>query len=95
MKDSSTSTTGTFPVLSRYISLTWDSQEDILQSYARKYGFDYSIIRPNNIIGTAAGNYMNEAIAIGLYIAVSKALGGPVLFPGTRNPPASQFQSPN
>lgn len=29
------------------------------------------------------GNYMNEAIPMGLYIAVSKELGGPIMFPGT------------
>jgi hypothetical protein len=56
---------------------------DLVKEYGPKHNFDWVEIRPNNIIGAVSGNFMNEAIAIGLYIAVQKELGGPVLFPGT------------
>lgn len=64
-----------------------------MKEYSGKHGFDYAVVRPNNIIGTAAGNYMNEAIAIGLYIAVCRELGGPVLFPGTCRLPLYLYYS--
>ncbi|TGZ80324.1 hypothetical protein EX30DRAFT_320228 [Ascodesmis nigricans] len=58
-------------------------QENILRELAPKHNFTFSVVRPSNILGAAAGNYMNEGIAIGLYISVSRELGTPILFPGT------------
>ncbi|KAA8903649.1 hypothetical protein FN846DRAFT_891059 [Sphaerosporella brunnea] len=55
----------------------------LCKEYGAKHGFDWVEIRPNNIISAVSENFMNEAIAIGLYVPVHKELGEPVIFPGT------------
>lgn len=57
-------------------------QEDILSELGARHGFTYSIIRPMTIIGALKGNYLNLAIALGLYLAVTKELGDAPLFNG-------------
>ena len=59
-------------------------QEDILKNTSATYGFDYAIVRPLTIIGALKGNYLNLAIALGLYLAVTKELGDTPLFNGNR-----------
>lgn len=38
---------------------------------------------PNDVIGIAKGNFMNLATAVGIYAAVTKELGRPLVFPGS------------
>jgi hypothetical protein len=59
------------------------NQEDILQELAPAQNFTWSVTRPSHIIGAVKGNYMNLAIALGLYLSVQKELKQPVVFPGT------------
>ncbi|OZJ03126.1 hypothetical protein BZG36_03877 [Bifiguratus adelaidae] len=60
-------------------------QEDMLQEAAFKNKWKYVITRPNIIIGIAKGNYMNFAVSVGLYAALQKELGRPLVFPGNGN----------
>ncbi|PQE21288.1 hypothetical protein CJF32_00006421 [Rutstroemia sp. NJR-2017a WRK4] len=73
-----------FPVLTTN-NFTYYRQEDILSELAPKQNFTYSITRPSHILGAAKGNYMNLAIALGLYFVVQKELGEPAIFPGTEH----------
>lgn len=57
-------------------------QEDYLRSMAQKVGFEFSILRPQLIIGSAYGVAMNLAPIIGAYAAICRELGEPFGFPG-------------
>ena len=59
-------------------------QEDILKESGSKYGFDYTIVRPLTVIGALKGNYLNLAIALGLYLAVTKELRDIPIFNGNK-----------
>ncbi len=58
------------------------TQEDILRRRAAEKGLDWSILRPDIIVGDAAGNPMNIAMVIGVLAAISKATNTPLRFPG-------------
>ncbi|HET6293011.1 MAG TPA: SDR family oxidoreductase, partial [Kribbella sp.] len=53
-----------------------------LQARAETRGWGWSAIRPAVVGGTALGNPMNLAVAIGVYASMSKELGVPLRFPG-------------
>ena len=57
-------------------------QEDYLKGVASKAGFQYSILRPQLIIGSAYGVAMNLAPIIGAYAAITREEGEPFGFPG-------------
>lgn len=60
-------------------------QQQILAHAAKKAGWEWVATLPEDILGYARGNFMNEATSIGLYCAVSKALPGSELpFPGSK-----------
>ena len=59
------------------------TQEDTLRRRADAGEFDWSILRPDVIIGNVAGNPMNMAMVIGVFAAISKATGTPFRFPGS------------
>ena len=58
-------------------------QEDFLAELGAKQGFTYSVVRPCHIIGAVKGNFMNLAMALGLYFVIQKELDQPAVFPGT------------
>jgi nucleoside-diphosphate-sugar epimerase len=58
------------------------TQEDLLRSRAAAQGLEWSILRPDVVVGDAVGNPMNIAMVIGVYAALSKAAGAPLRFPG-------------
>lgn len=60
------------------------TQEDLLRQRAREHGFDFTILRPEGVTGYSTGNPMNLLLVIGVYAAISKELGLPLRFPGTR-----------
>lgn len=57
-------------------------QEDYLKELAAARHFDFTILRPQLIIGAAYGVAMNLAPVIGAYAAVCRELGEPFGFPG-------------
>ncbi|KAL5365156.1 hypothetical protein BJX96DRAFT_179584 [Aspergillus floccosus] len=61
------------------------TQQRILEGAAARGNWEWICTLPNDVIGYAKNNFMNEATALGLYCAVSKALpGSKLLFPGNR-----------
>ena len=57
-------------------------QEDWLKAQAAAQGFEFTILRPQLIIGAAYGVAMNVAPVIGAYAALCRELGEPLSFPG-------------
>ena len=60
------------------------SQENELRARAAQDGPAWSILRPDVVLGDAAGNAMNIATIIGAYAAITRADGAAFRFPGTR-----------
>lgn len=60
------------------------TQEDLLRRNATERGFAFTALRPEGVTGYATGNPMNLLLVIGVYAAISKELGLPLRFPGTR-----------
>jgi nucleoside-diphosphate-sugar epimerase len=61
----------------------YQTQEGELRARSEAGGPGWSILRPDVIIGDAAGNAMNIATVIGAFAAISKASGAAFRFPGT------------
>lgn len=60
-------------------------QERILSEAASKGRWEWVVTLPEDVIGYAKGNFMNEATALALYCGVSKVLPGSQLpFPGCK-----------
>jgi nucleoside-diphosphate-sugar epimerase len=60
-------------------------QERILKDAATRGNWEWVVTLPEDVLGYARGNFMNEATALGLYCAVSKALPGSELpYPGCK-----------
>jgi nucleoside-diphosphate-sugar epimerase len=62
----------------------YQTQEDELRARAEAGGPSWSILRPDVVIGDAAGNAMNIATVVGAFAALSKASGAAFRFPGTQ-----------
>jgi nucleoside-diphosphate-sugar epimerase len=58
------------------------TQQDDLRARGEERGFEWSILRPDVVIGDAAGNAMNIAMVIGAFAALSQAEGAALRFPG-------------
>lgn len=79
------------PLLEKNVGgVTWPTifyyeQQRILADAAKEGSFEWVVTLPEDVLGYARGNFMNEATSIGLYCAVSKALPGSELpFPGSK-----------
>lgn len=59
------------------------AQEDLLRERQVNDGLDWSILRPDVVVGDIAGNPMNIAMVIGVFAALSKQAGVPLRFPGS------------
>lgn len=58
------------------------TQEDELRTRQRAGGPDWTILRPDVVVGDALGNPMNIAMVIGAFAALSRAEGAAFRFPG-------------
>jgi nucleoside-diphosphate-sugar epimerase len=58
------------------------TQEDELRTRAARGGPAFAILRPDVVVGDAAGNAMNIAMVIGAYAALCRASGAAFRFPG-------------
>lgn len=68
----------------RYLSPNfYYTQEDLLRERAAQGEFEWSILRPDVVVGDIAGNPMNIALVIGAFAALSKQAGVPLRFPGS------------
>lgn len=59
------------------------TQEDLIRERAAQGEFEWSILRPDVVVGDIAGNPMNIALVIGAFAALSKQAGVPLRFPGS------------
>jgi nucleoside-diphosphate-sugar epimerase len=57
-------------------------QEDYLRQRQRGRGWHWTVLRPQAVIGFALGSAMNMLAATGVYAAISRAMGLPLVFPG-------------
>jgi nucleoside-diphosphate-sugar epimerase len=58
-------------------------QEDILIDRAARGELEWSILRPDVVVGDIAGNPMNIAMVIGAFAALSALANAPLRFPGS------------
>lgn len=58
-------------------------QEDFLRTASRGQRWTWTALRPEAVMGLAVGNPMNLLMVIAVYALISKALGVPLVFPGT------------
>jgi nucleoside-diphosphate-sugar epimerase len=61
----------------------YQTQEATLRDAAENGGPSWSILRPDVVVGDAAGNAMNIATVIGAFAALSRATGSAFRFPGS------------
>jgi nucleoside-diphosphate-sugar epimerase len=59
-------------------------QEDLLRERQKGKAWSFTALRPEAVCGFAVGNPMNLLTVIAVYAAISKELGIPLRFPGTR-----------
>jgi nucleoside-diphosphate-sugar epimerase len=59
------------------------AQEDLLRERGAAGEFEWSILRPDVVVGDVVGNPMNIVMVIGVFAALSKATGIPLRFPGS------------
>lgn len=57
-------------------------QEDFLRERKPRRGWNFSILRPQLVMGHAINSPMNVIAAVGAYAAISRKLGLPLSFPG-------------
>jgi nucleoside-diphosphate-sugar epimerase len=69
----------------------YQTQEAELASRCATGRYDYAILRPDVVIGDAAGNPMNIATVIGAYAAICRATGAAFRFPGSETVYRSVF----
>ncbi|MFC0410364.1 SDR family oxidoreductase [Roseomonas elaeocarpi] len=63
----------------------YQTQEAELRSRQAQGRYDWSILRPDVVVGDAAGNAMNIATVIGAYAALCRARGAAFRFPGSEH----------
>jgi len=59
------------------------AQEDFIRARQAGTGWSFTIFRPQAVIGFALGSAMNLLSAIGVYAAISRELGLPLVWPGS------------
>jgi len=59
------------------------AQEDLLREHAAAGEFEWSILRPDVVVGDIAGNPMNIVMVMGVFAALSRQAGVPLRFPGS------------
>lgn len=59
------------------------AQEDLLRERAAAGEFEWSILRPDVVVGDIVGNPMNIVMVMGVFAALSRQAGVPLRFPGS------------
>jgi nucleoside-diphosphate-sugar epimerase len=59
------------------------AQEDLLRERSAAGEFEWSILRPDVVVGDVVGNPMNIVMVMAVFAALSKEAGVPLRFPGT------------
>ncbi|SNB68484.1 Nucleoside-diphosphate-sugar epimerase [Arboricoccus pini] len=61
----------------------YNDQEDLLRERAKGSGFEWTVLRPDGVLGPSIGSPMNMLMGVGAYAAICKELGIPLRFPGS------------
>jgi nucleoside-diphosphate-sugar epimerase len=61
----------------------YNNQEDLLWERATRYGFTWTVLRPDAVWGPSIGSPMNLLLGIATFAAISKELRVPLRFPGS------------
>jgi nucleoside-diphosphate-sugar epimerase len=59
-------------------------QQELLEERSKGKPWSWTALRPHTVIGYAVGNPLNLLSGLAVYAAISKELGLPLRFPGTR-----------
>lgn len=59
-------------------------QQELLEERSKGKSWSWTALRPHTVIGYAVGNPLNLLSGLAVYAAISKELGLPLRFPGTR-----------
>jgi nucleoside-diphosphate-sugar epimerase len=59
------------------------AQEDLLRERQASEGLAWTILRPDVVVGDVAGNPMNIAMVMGVFMSLSREMGVPLRFPGS------------
>lgn len=57
-------------------------QQDLVAEQAQRNGFGWTAFRPQIVLGVAVGSAMNPVAALGAQLALCRALGEPLRYPG-------------
>jgi hypothetical protein len=68
---------------SKYPPNFYYNQQNILHSFCKKQGIEWTVTYPNDVIGFAKGNFMNLVTSLGLYASISKEMGKDLEWPGS------------
>jgi nucleoside-diphosphate-sugar epimerase len=64
--------------------LHYHQQEDIMAEWTNKNGADWTVLRPHLVMGPSLNSPMNLVTSLAAYAAISRELGLPLRFPGTK-----------
>lgn len=64
--------------------ILYHQQEDILAEWAQKHGAHWTVLRPHMVFGPSIASPMNLITGLGTFAALSRELGVPLRFPGSR-----------
>jgi nucleoside-diphosphate-sugar epimerase len=62
----------------------YHQQEDIVAEWAAKNGASWTVLRPHLVMGPSLNSPMNLVTSLATYAAMSRELGLPLRFPGTK-----------
>jgi nucleoside-diphosphate-sugar epimerase len=62
----------------------YHQQQDIVAEWAAKHGAGWTVLRPHLVMGPSLNSPMNLVTSLAVYAAMSRELGLPLRFPGTR-----------
>lgn len=57
-------------------------QQDLVAEQARRQGFDWTLFRPQIVLGVALGSAMNPVATLGAYAVLRREAGLPLAYPG-------------
>jgi nucleoside-diphosphate-sugar epimerase len=63
----------------------YHQQEDIVAEWAAKNGASWTVLRPHLVMGPSLNSPMNLVTSLAAYAAMSRELGLPLRFPGTKD----------
>ncbi|GGF36233.1 SDR family oxidoreductase [Subtercola lobariae] len=63
--------------------ILYNPQEDLVQAGVRRFGWSYTVLRPDGIIGHSLGSPMNILTGVAAFAVLSREEGVPLRYPGS------------